>query len=170
MHCFLRQVCGGTLNVCDPNSLIYAGCHALLAQFWQITCLAVSCRCEAHPMDACPGCDCHPHSALHPQCSWHSLKVCPPSHLCWTIAARSAGTPLQNSIKELWALLHFLDFYKFPCCEQFEAQHSQPLSKTHLTVLPTHLFQCPTHCCWLKHCMYNPCCHILQQMLNAGEP
>ena len=35
-----------------------------------------------------------------------------------------AGTPLQNSIKELWALLHFLDAGKFPSCEYFEAQHS----------------------------------------------
>lgn len=35
-----------------------------------------------------------------------------------------AGTPLQNSIKELWALLHFLDANKFPSCEYFEAQHS----------------------------------------------
>lgn len=34
------------------------------------------------------------------------------------------GTPLQNSIKELWALLHFLDANKFPSCEYFEAQHS----------------------------------------------
>lgn len=36
----------------------------------------------------------------------------------------TAGTPLQNSIKELWALLHFLDATKFPSCEYFEAQHS----------------------------------------------
>ena len=36
----------------------------------------------------------------------------------------AAGTPLQNSIKELWALLHFLDANKFPSCEHFEAQHS----------------------------------------------
>ena len=35
-----------------------------------------------------------------------------------------AGTPLQNSIKELWALLHFLDAHKFPSCEYFESQHS----------------------------------------------
>lgn len=36
----------------------------------------------------------------------------------------AVGTPLQNSIKELWALLHFLDANKFPSCEYFEAQHS----------------------------------------------
>jgi len=34
------------------------------------------------------------------------------------------GTPLQNSIKELWCLLHFLQADKFPDCEQFEASHS----------------------------------------------
>ena len=34
------------------------------------------------------------------------------------------GTPLQNSIKELWCLLHFLQADKFPDCEQFEATHS----------------------------------------------
>lgn len=40
------------------------------------------------------------------------------------ISSCVAGTPLQNSIKELWALLHFLDADKFPSCEYFEAQHS----------------------------------------------
>lgn len=34
------------------------------------------------------------------------------------------GTPLQNSIKELWALLHFLEPPKFPSCAHFEATHS----------------------------------------------
>ena len=34
------------------------------------------------------------------------------------------GTPLQNSIKELWALLHFLEPSKFPSCAHFEATHS----------------------------------------------
>jgi len=34
------------------------------------------------------------------------------------------GTPLQNSIKELWALLHFLEPNKFPSCSHFEANHS----------------------------------------------
>lgn len=34
------------------------------------------------------------------------------------------GTPLQNSIKELWALLHFLEPDKFPSLEAFEQQHS----------------------------------------------
>ena len=34
------------------------------------------------------------------------------------------GTPLQNSLKELWALLHFLDTHRFPDCEAFEARYS----------------------------------------------
>jgi hypothetical protein len=34
------------------------------------------------------------------------------------------GTPLQNSIKELWALLHFLEPQKFDDMEEFEAKHS----------------------------------------------
>lgn len=34
------------------------------------------------------------------------------------------GTPLQNSIKELWALLHFLEPLRFPDCADFEANHS----------------------------------------------
>jgi chromodomain-helicase-DNA-binding protein 1 len=34
------------------------------------------------------------------------------------------GTPLQNSMKELWALLHFLEPNKFPDCEDFERRHT----------------------------------------------
>ncbi len=34
------------------------------------------------------------------------------------------GTPLQNSMKELWALLHFLEPQKFPNAEDFDARHS----------------------------------------------
>ena len=34
------------------------------------------------------------------------------------------GTPLQNSLKELWALLHFLEQSRFPDCEAFEARYS----------------------------------------------
>ena len=34
------------------------------------------------------------------------------------------GTPLQNSLKELWALLHFLEPGKFPDCEAFEQRYS----------------------------------------------
>lgn len=34
------------------------------------------------------------------------------------------GTPLQNSMKELWALLHFLEPSKFPNAEDFDARHS----------------------------------------------
>ena len=33
------------------------------------------------------------------------------------------GTPLQNSLKELWALLHFLEPARFPDCETFEARY-----------------------------------------------
>lgn len=32
------------------------------------------------------------------------------------------GTPLQNSLKELWALLHFLHPEKFPTLEDFEVR------------------------------------------------
>ncbi|KAL3153482.1 hypothetical protein ABBQ38_011813 [Trebouxia sp. C0009 RCD-2024] len=50
------------------------------------------------------------------------------------------GTPLQNSIKELWALLHFLDANKFPSCEYFEAQHSldnaDQVAKLHMELRP----------------------------------
>ena len=34
------------------------------------------------------------------------------------------GTPLQNSLRELWALLHFLMPEKFPGCEAFEAEYA----------------------------------------------
>ena len=34
------------------------------------------------------------------------------------------GTPLQNSLNELWCLLHFLHDDKFPSLADFEAQHS----------------------------------------------
>ena len=34
------------------------------------------------------------------------------------------GTPLQNSLKELWALLHFLEPSKFPDCDAFEQRYS----------------------------------------------
>lgn len=33
------------------------------------------------------------------------------------------GTPLQNSLKELWALLHFLEPNRFHDCETFEARY-----------------------------------------------
>lgn len=33
------------------------------------------------------------------------------------------GTPLQNNIRELWALLHFLHPAKFPSADAFEAAH-----------------------------------------------
>ena len=34
------------------------------------------------------------------------------------------GTPLQNSMRELWCLLHFLEPNKFPSAEEFERRHS----------------------------------------------
>jgi chromodomain-helicase-DNA-binding protein 1 len=34
------------------------------------------------------------------------------------------GTPLQNSLKELWSLLHFLNPLEFPSIEQFEQRYS----------------------------------------------
>ncbi len=34
------------------------------------------------------------------------------------------GTPLQNSMRELWCLLHFLEPSKFPDAEEFERRHS----------------------------------------------
>ncbi len=34
------------------------------------------------------------------------------------------GTPLQNSMRELWCLLHFLEPNKFPDAEEFERRHS----------------------------------------------
>jgi chromodomain-helicase-DNA-binding protein 1 len=34
------------------------------------------------------------------------------------------GTPLQNSMRELWALLHFLEPAKFPDIDAFDARHS----------------------------------------------
>lgn len=36
----------------------------------------------------------------------------------------TSGTPLQNSIKELWALLHFLHPERFGSCADFEARYS----------------------------------------------
>lgn len=33
------------------------------------------------------------------------------------------GTPLQNSLKELWSLLHFIMEKRFPSWEEFEAEH-----------------------------------------------
>ena len=34
------------------------------------------------------------------------------------------GTPLQNSMRELWCLLHFLEPNKFPDADEFERRHS----------------------------------------------
>lgn len=53
------------------------------------------------------------------------------------------GTPLQNSMKELWALLHFLEPQKFPNAEDFDARHS--LKKAEEVLLPHNrdLHACP---------------------------
>ncbi|XP_050554686.1 chromodomain-helicase-DNA-binding protein 1 isoform X3 [Spodoptera frugiperda] len=39
------------------------------------------------------------------------------------------GTPLQNSLKELWALLHFIMPYKFESWEDFEKDHEDAATK-----------------------------------------
>ncbi|TGZ51023.1 Chromodomain-helicase-DNA-binding protein 1 [Temnothorax longispinosus] len=39
------------------------------------------------------------------------------------------GTPLQNSLKELWALLHFIMPTKFTSWEEFEKQHDNAATK-----------------------------------------
>ncbi|XP_049876715.1 chromodomain-helicase-DNA-binding protein 1 isoform X2 [Pectinophora gossypiella] len=39
------------------------------------------------------------------------------------------GTPLQNSLKELWALLHFIMPYKFETWEEFEKDHEDAATK-----------------------------------------
>ncbi|XP_052793171.1 chromodomain-helicase-DNA-binding protein 1-like isoform X2 [Mya arenaria] len=44
------------------------------------------------------------------------------------------GTPLQNSLKELWALLHFIMPLKFPKWSEFEEKHSRA-DKTGFTQL-----------------------------------
>jgi ATP-dependent helicase STH1/SNF2 len=39
------------------------------------------------------------------------------------------GTPLQNNLTELWALLNFLLPKVFSCCDDFEKWFSMPISK-----------------------------------------
>lgn len=39
------------------------------------------------------------------------------------------GTPLQNSLKELWALLHFIMPHKFETWEAFEREHEDSAKK-----------------------------------------
>ncbi|PSC73016.1 CHROMATIN REMODELING 5 [Micractinium conductrix] len=50
------------------------------------------------------------------------------------------GTPLQNNIKELWALLHFLHPEKFPDCEEFEDDYNmsnpEDVARLHTTLRP----------------------------------
>ena len=50
------------------------------------------------------------------------------------------GTPLQNSIKELWALLHFLEPMRFPSLDDFERrydlQNSDSVSQLHADLRP----------------------------------
>lgn len=50
------------------------------------------------------------------------------------------GTPLQNTLKELWALLHFLEPKKFPNIEEFEETYSmedgEKLAKLHADMKP----------------------------------
>lgn len=50
------------------------------------------------------------------------------------------GTPLQNSVKELWALLHFLEPYRFQTCEDFEQRYDlrnpESVSQLHQDLKP----------------------------------
>jgi SNF2-related domain len=50
------------------------------------------------------------------------------------------GTPLQNSVKELWALLHFLEPHRFPTCEDFELRYDlknpESVSQLHTDLKP----------------------------------
>ena len=50
------------------------------------------------------------------------------------------GTPLQNSIKELWALLHFLEPFRFPSLEEFEMKYdlknSESVNQLHRDLQP----------------------------------
>jgi len=39
------------------------------------------------------------------------------------------GTPLQNSLKELWSLLHFIMPHKFDDWESFESEHDHAATK-----------------------------------------
>lgn len=58
------------------------------------------------------------------------------------------GTPLQNSLKELWSLLHFLSPAEFPSLEQFEQRYSGITEKeegTRHARLPACLLLAPTH-------------------------
>ena len=34
------------------------------------------------------------------------------------------GTPLQNNLRELWALMHFIEPHKFSDLEEFESKYS----------------------------------------------
>lgn len=50
------------------------------------------------------------------------------------------GTPLQNSVKELWALLHFLEPFRFPTCDDFERKYdlknSESVTQLHTDLKP----------------------------------
>ncbi|KAL4856079.1 Protein CHROMATIN REMODELING 5 [Chlorella vulgaris] len=50
------------------------------------------------------------------------------------------GTPLQNNMRELWALLHFLHPDKFPSSAAFEAEYNmqdpEQVAKLHVTLRP----------------------------------
>lgn len=49
------------------------------------------------------------------------------------------GTPLQNSLKELWCLLHFLMPSKFDSLEHFESQYKNLEEQEHISKLHTEL-------------------------------
>jgi len=58
------------------------------------------------------------------------------------------GTPLQNSIKELWALLHFLEPQRFPDSSDFEANHSLDNAEHVRTRCVTRRLRGSNELCW----------------------
>ena len=65
------------------------------------------------------------------------------------------GTPLQNSMKELWALLHFLEPHKFPNAEEFDARFSLKQAEE-VTALPRRSRQDMGHGLKCVGLLFNP--------------
>ena len=86
------------------------------------------------------------------------------------------GTPLQNSIKELWALLHFLEPHKFPSCSHFEETHSLTDAegvRLQLSTSPATLSFSHKECklkrpvCWLFTCTHTKVNLLLKPELDV---